>query len=48
MEEMKGGSYHNNGCKMIWNINDRLMAHTMGYVKDSPRIDDLLKLGRMD
>ncbi len=48
MEERKGGGYHDNSYKMMWNINDSIMARTMGCVKDSPRIDDLSKLGRMD
>lgn len=36
---MKGGSYRNNSYKMMWHINDGTIARTIGYVKDSPRID---------
>lgn len=45
---MKAGNYHGNSYKMMWNINDSIIACTMRYVKDSPGVDDLSKLGRMD
>ena len=45
---MKGGSYHSISYKMVWNINYSIMACTTGYVRDSPGIDGLSKLGTTD
>lgn len=31
---------------MMWNVNDDVMAHTVGYAKDSHATDYLSRLGR--
>lgn len=43
---MMGGSYYSNCYKMMWNVNDSIMAHTVGCAKDSHTTDYLSRLGR--
>lgn len=43
---MMGGSYHSDCYKMMWNMNDGIGAHTVGYAEDSHRTDHLSMLGR--
>lgn len=40
------GRYHSNCYKMMWHVNDSIMARTMGYAKDSHATDYLSRLGR--
>lgn len=43
-----GGSYHSNCYKMMWNVNDSIMTHTVGCARDSQGTDYLSRLGRAE